>query len=90
MMDWSIALDACLVPLTRLRMTTVSYNMTMIVRWRDYMNMDQHALTIPVGCSQPLNLLPSHLIPVDSLIPLLSHLCQLYLQPLHLTIMVML
>ena len=33
-------------------------------------NMDQHALTIPVGCSQPLNLLPSHLIPVDGLISL--------------------
>ena len=33
-------------------------------------NMDQHALTVPVGCSQPLNLLPSHLIPVDGLISL--------------------
>jgi hypothetical protein len=33
-------------------------------------NMDQHALTIPVGCSQPLNLLPSHLIPLDGLISL--------------------
>jgi hypothetical protein len=37
-------------------------------------NLYQHVLTIPIGGSQPLNLLPSHLIPVDSLISLLSHL----------------
>jgi hypothetical protein len=33
-------------------------------------HMDQHALTVPVGCSQPLDLLPNHLIPMDGLVPL--------------------
>jgi len=37
-------------------------------------NMYQHALTVPVGGSQALNLLPSHLIPVDGLISLQSYL----------------
>ena len=53
-------------------------------------HMNQHALTVPIGYSQPLNLLPSHLIPVDGLISLQSHLSQLCQQHLHLTIMVML
>jgi len=33
-------------------------------------HMNQHALTVPISYSQPLNLLPSHLIPVDGLISL--------------------
>jgi hypothetical protein len=51
-------------------------------------HMDQHALTIPVCCSQPLNLLPSCLIPVEGLIPLQGQLCQLCPQPLYLTVIV--
>jgi hypothetical protein len=53
-------------------------------------HMDQHALTVLVSCSQPLNLLPSYLIPVEGLIPLQGQLCQLCLQPLYLSVVVML
>jgi hypothetical protein len=60
-------------------------------------HMNKHALTIPVSNCQALQLLMQvtdirhyHLIPMDGLVPLLSHLCQLSLQPLDLPIMVML
>ena len=36
MMDWSVALDACLVHLAKLMMIVVSYSMPTLVRWRDY------------------------------------------------------
>jgi hypothetical protein len=51
-------------------------------------HMDQYVLTIPISYSQPLNLLPSRLIPMEGLIPFQGHLCQLCLQPLYLTVMV--
>jgi hypothetical protein len=36
-------------------------------------HMDHHALIVPVRYSQPLNLLPSRLIPMEGLIPLQGH-----------------